>query len=396
MRRCHSWGIVAPMLIGIPALDATDWSRLVHAYGRATDTPEHLRSLLIEDAEARGAAMQHLWSAIIHQGTVFPATAPVALVILGLLDDARLDAGEEPVRAELLLFLTRVVDAFERSGATMEDLESMARFDLGPLLDADDDDAIYEDEDASNALHAQSVLACVRVAPFLTRSLLANLDHADARVRMHAAMAATAHAASPASDVRPGELVERLTEMAMRTVDVAERCSLLLALGELNVSLENLLSDAEPSVRLCAAMAPSLARSEVATRELRTALEQHAAHINDWFPVKPPQLPMQPRFTVVQRLLERVPDFDLVVDAAVAVARTTKKSWVDFEWGPLLVHAFPSGDGVVRTEAQRRFLAALVDASHLWDPRFGNAGGHFRKAGLPYEREACARLVSTA
>ncbi|AGC43780.1 hypothetical protein MYSTI_02464 [Myxococcus stipitatus DSM 14675] len=117
------------------------------------------------------------------------------------------------------------------------------------------------------------------------------------------------------------------------------------------------------------------------------------AGFNDGFPEKPPPLPMQPRFTVAQRLLERVPDFDTLAEAAVAVARTTKKAWVDFEWGLLLTRAFPTGDGTVTSEAQRRFLAALVDTAHLWDPRFGNPGTHFWQAGLPYERDACAKLV---
>ncbi|WP_338867872.1 hypothetical protein [Myxococcus stipitatus] len=123
------------------------------------------------------------------------------------------------------------------------------------------------------------------------------------------------------------------------------------------------------------------------------ACAQVAAAINDWFTEKPPQLPMQPRFTVVQRLLERVHDFEPLAEAALAVARTTKKAWVDSEWGLPVARAFPQGDGVVTTAAQRRFLTALVGNKDLWDPRFGNPGKHFREAGLPYEREACARLV---
>jgi hypothetical protein len=42
-----------PMLTGLAALVNTDWSRLHHAYGRATDTPGHLRALLREDVESR-------------------------------------------------------------------------------------------------------------------------------------------------------------------------------------------------------------------------------------------------------------------------------------------------------------------------------------------------------
>jgi hypothetical protein len=35
-----------PMLTGLAALENTDWSKLHHVYGRATDTPGHLRALL--------------------------------------------------------------------------------------------------------------------------------------------------------------------------------------------------------------------------------------------------------------------------------------------------------------------------------------------------------------
>jgi hypothetical protein len=62
------------MLTGLAALENTDWSKLHHVYGRATDTPGHLRALLREDRASREQAMSHLWSAIIHQGTPWTAT----------------------------------------------------------------------------------------------------------------------------------------------------------------------------------------------------------------------------------------------------------------------------------------------------------------------------------
>src|SRR2546429_9991902 len=102
----HSFGFMVrgvPMLTGLAALENTDWSRLHHAYGRATDTPGHLRALLREDLESRKQAMSHLWSAIIHQGTPWTATGPTALVVAGLLSDGRIDRGE-PIRANLLAF----------------------------------------------------------------------------------------------------------------------------------------------------------------------------------------------------------------------------------------------------------------------------------------------------
>ncbi len=155
-------------------------------------------------------------------------------------------------------------------------------------------------------------------------------------------------------------------------------------------------------MRLCAALALSAtvdtATSAAATRdaaiaELLTALERHARRLDKWFDERPPQFRLQPRFAVVARLIERVEDFNRLADAAIAVVRMTSKYCVDEDWGPLLAAAFPDGSGSVKSEAQRRFLRALVKQRKLWDPRFGNAHKWFREAGLPEDRRACARLV---
>src|SRR5688572_2668935 len=126
------------MLTGLAALENTDWSRLHHAYGRATDTPGHLRALLREDPESRKGALAHLWSAIIHQGTPWTATGPAALVVAGLLSDERLDRGE-PIRAHLLSFLASVAEAPGQAGWSIEELERMAAFDIEPFLHSEDD-----------------------------------------------------------------------------------------------------------------------------------------------------------------------------------------------------------------------------------------------------------------
>ncbi len=145
---------------------------------------------------------------------------------------------------------------------------------------------------------------------------------------------------------------------------------------------------------MCAALAPALKTDERATAELLEALEHHAGDLDGWFAEKPPQFPMRPRFTVLQRLLERVNDLDRLLPAALAIVRVTTKHCVDSEWGPLLVAAFSDGSGSVRADSQRRFLAALVERTELWDPHFGNPLKWFRQAGLPYDRAACLSLTA--
>ena len=182
------------MLTGLAALEKTNWSRLHHAYGPATDTPAHLHALLEGNEQARHEAMSHLWSAIIHQGTPWTATGPAALVIAGLLSDERIDrgakaSGAEPIRgeppsaesaageslrADLLSFLVSVAEAAEISGCSREELEIVASYDLDPFIDADDEEALFgaENENASNSFFAHSVLGCIKAVPVLMDVML--------------------------------------------------------------------------------------------------------------------------------------------------------------------------------------------------------------------------------
>jgi hypothetical protein len=378
-----------PLLTGSRALDTADWSRLHHAYGRATDTPGQLRALLQEDPESRRKALSHLWSAIIHQGTPWTATGPAALVVAGLLSDERIDRGE-PIRANLLSFLVSVAEAPEQAGLSIEELERLAAFDIEPFLDSDDDEALYGNEDAANSFSARALLGCIRVAPVLMKVMLEGLTHHRPRVRACAAMGAVTLAKTEALHDHAKDIESRLLALAQAAHDSDERSAHVLALGDLGLSPIEFIQDPSPAVRMCAALAPSLAANPAALAALLNTLERHAGEIDDWFVEKPPQFAMRPRFPVVARLVQQVKDFDRLVTAAIAVVGVTAKICVDFDWGPLLAAAFSDGSGMIKTEAQRRFLGALVEKRELWDPKFGNAFKWFKQAGLPYDRQVCA------
>jgi hypothetical protein len=70
-------------------VDTLDWSQLQHAYGPATDTPGHLDALESGDAEARTAALSHLWVAVLHQGFPETSTAPAVRAVTALLAEGR-------------------------------------------------------------------------------------------------------------------------------------------------------------------------------------------------------------------------------------------------------------------------------------------------------------------
>lgn len=56
-------------------LDSPHWADLVHAYGEASDIPDLLRRLdALPDAQGESQPWFDLWSALAHQGDVYPAT----------------------------------------------------------------------------------------------------------------------------------------------------------------------------------------------------------------------------------------------------------------------------------------------------------------------------------
>lgn len=149
---------------------------LLHAYGPATDTPAHLAALTGDDDAARQAALAHLTSAIIHQGTPWSATPHVVAEVVDLLDDPR----ARPAVAGLLDFLTEVVEAvapehraeFVTMAAPGRDVDA----EVAALLDQDDEeedagDAVYEDEELANALFARSMLALEDLVPRILAAL---------------------------------------------------------------------------------------------------------------------------------------------------------------------------------------------------------------------------------
>ena len=202
-------------------LSATNWSNLYHAYGWADDTPAHLRALISPDTRARCAALEHLNSAVIHQGTAWTSTAPAALIVAQILSHLGLDVEDFatsdvlPLSAHLVTFLDEVASVFPNSGATMADLEKLAA--TAPVSDTlrsrirdsiiagndgiedelDDEDffeLLFEDEKISNALFALSVIECAHIRPQLLEKLLPCLaaPHAQTRARAAGAIATLA------------------------------------------------------------------------------------------------------------------------------------------------------------------------------------------------------------
>lgn len=112
-------------------LGATPWPTLDHAYGRAIDTPRHLRLLLAEDERVRDDALDLLGDSLLQEGLVPPATVPAVRLIRRLAGDVRV-----PGRPRLIAFLTAAsVQAASVHGpqgdelrATVADLATFLRY----------------------------------------------------------------------------------------------------------------------------------------------------------------------------------------------------------------------------------------------------------------------------
>ncbi|MFJ3762749.1 hypothetical protein [Streptomyces sp. NPDC090080] len=69
----------------LAGLDQVSWSQLHHAYGSAEDVPTLLRGLASLEEGTAEEAEQELWSSIVHQGTVYTATAPTVPFLARLI-----------------------------------------------------------------------------------------------------------------------------------------------------------------------------------------------------------------------------------------------------------------------------------------------------------------------
>src|SRR5262245_56195435 len=74
-----------PELFMLEGLDRIDWTGLSHAYGPADDVPPLIGSLADGSEEVRKNAIYELFSNIVHQGSLYPASAPAVPFLIELV-----------------------------------------------------------------------------------------------------------------------------------------------------------------------------------------------------------------------------------------------------------------------------------------------------------------------
>ncbi|MGW2179867.1 hypothetical protein ACWCXX_17545 [Streptomyces sp. NPDC001732] len=108
-------------------VDAQPWAELQHAYGAAADIPGHLRALAGDDKDAATEAVSELYGAILHQGSVYGATARAVPYL------ARL-AGAGHLTEDLLTLLGGIAEGGADDGDTDEAACRAAVVDQLPLI----------------------------------------------------------------------------------------------------------------------------------------------------------------------------------------------------------------------------------------------------------------------
>ncbi|RSN60578.1 hypothetical protein DMH01_14855 [Amycolatopsis sp. WAC 04182] len=212
------------------------------------------------------------------------------------------------------------------------------------------------------------------------------LDNADQSQRKRAVQAAVSH-------VKTSALADQRTALAARlrswAADPSEqRAYWVRQLGELDNHTEQDLSDPDTDVRICTALAPSLAESATATNIIVAALADVADR-------GIPEPDLYTLSELIDAAIARVDDFERIAAPAQAIIRQADWTGFDTTWGPLLLAAFdtPYNEQTKLSTAQRDTLAALVVNPRIWNYQIGNSSLVFRRAGLPFDREACDRIT---
>jgi len=359
-------------------IEDTHWASLQHAYGPAADTPLRLVQLLDESPEVQAEALGQLDMSVLHQGSLYSATPQAALFIAAILDDPHTAAQHQslfpwddrcrPLRAALLEWLGQVADSAAYGEASK---------------DGDDDD---DDEPGVTD-------ACRAIRPVLWEAVSAFLDDPNPAVREAALGASGALLKAPDLGNRIPEAAQHVRRILADSKDRRERAAAVLTIGAWDQDITDLLTDADPAIRACAALASSNTGNNQATEVILQALSQPAA-ADSWFSEPLPQFDGWFRFTLLAAAMERTATFEELLPAALALVPLASDYTVDRDWGPLLIKAFPQGftSAADLTTAQRCFLDALVSNDACWG-NIANKSRWLREAGLPERRTEIRSLL---
>ncbi|MER6785741.1 hypothetical protein ABT330_14135 [Streptomyces sp. NPDC000658] len=331
--------------------------------------------------------------AVLHQGSLYTATAPAALFVAAILNhpvglaehEGYLpwdDGPSRSLRIDLLAWLGQMAESAAYGENTARD---RTHWQWEPWHE---ETPRQRDPDELAALHA-----CRNIRPAIADAVEPFLSSSDPHVREAALGAAIPLLSAPG----PTDRMRRTAALLRAQLDAVgarrERASLARALTLWGMDTSDLLADPDPAVRVCAALGPSQADRPRALAVLLQAL-QDPRTTDSWFPKPLPGLDGWFRFTVLRSALALAESFEEVASVAISIVTTAVTSMADFERGPILYRAFSAGYDPTRplTSAQRDLLQAFVDTDASTSSIAGN-WSWFRAAGLPEDRDGVTALL---
>lgn len=389
---------LAHIVSGLPPaagslLSGTDWGSLRHAYGPAEDITASLCLLVDEDPEVRSEALAVLDTDVLHEGSLYSVTAPAALFVAALLDhpvglaehEGHLPWDSGPPRSLRFALLGWLGQVAESAAYGEDPARARSRWDWEPWQDG-----VRGEHDPDDVAALQ---ACLQIRPTLFEAVEPLLSDPDPSVFEAAIGAVLPLLSAPVLADRIPRAAARLRARLDQKTERRERAAVARALGVWGMSTSELLADADPAVRVCAALNPVRADRQRALAVLLDALRDPRT-TDGWFPEPLAGLDGWFRFTVLRSALDLAESFEEVAPVAVAIVAAGSTPVVDFESGPILFSAFPGGyvPGRPLTPAQRDVLRAFVDTDEATGSIHGNLLW-FREVGLPEEREGVAALL---
>ncbi|MFD5645604.1 HEAT repeat domain-containing protein, partial [Streptomyces anulatus] len=205
-------------------LDARPWASYTHAYGSAEDVPGCLRALAGDDDAAAEEAQSELYGSILHQGSVYEASA------------------------KAVPFLARIAAAGIRTADVL--------LLIGGIAEGGTDPDPGSDPAGGGAVRESDAAACRRAVVAQLPLLLVSVEHEDRAVRQAAAWAAGWTGTAGAALAVPA-----LRDRAAIETDPLVRAELLTSLVELDpegsasAAAEAVGPDSPPELRIAAVMA---------------------------------------------------------------------------------------------------------------------------------------------
>lgn len=292
--------------------DGVAWCDLVHAYGSAANLPGHFTAWLGGTPRQKLDSGDYLSHANFAFG-LWPATAPTAAVLAGLLDSRDLNDEEVCVSLRFIDAVAHLADLGDRAEAVREQCEQHADdIRTWTAAYAANDFAAQEvmrseAPELMRLVHEASQLACFDVFPKLAATVVKFLD--DERIVQRGWIAATlaALARHPSLAEQRPEFAAHVEHLAHAQRDERELATLLLALGDLGGEPRAWLTHPHLGVKTSAALAQSMAGDSTAARLRENLLQAPGDYFASFSPgVGPAQFMAPPYDTNFgEKLLQR-------------------------------------------------------------------------------------------